>query len=55
MALKASHQPLDILFVVFPLLAIVLDLHLRLGELLVEFFEVVLGVKHFAVFSDLLE
>jgi hypothetical protein len=32
-----------------------LNLHLGLGELLVELLEIVFGVEHLAVFCDLLE
>jgi len=53
--LEASHEPQHVLFVLLPFFAVLLDLHLRLAQLLVELLKVVFGVKHLAVFSYLLQ
>lgn len=54
-ASQTAHQLVNTLFVVFPLLAMLLNLNLSLRQLLVEFLQVVLGIEHLTVLGNLLE
>ena len=53
--LQATHQPLHASFVIFPLFAMLLNLNLSFRQLLVKLLQVILWIKHLAVFGDLLE